>query len=188
MDLIEVAERIKSLREILEFSCEDAAKACGVSVEEYNAVERGEKDFSATFLMKLSDFFGVDATDILTGVSPKLSSFTVSKKGEGLSITRRKGFEYLNLAYKFKNRLGEPFRVTAPYVAEEENEPLALSVHEGEEFDFVLSGKMLVSINGKEFFLEEGDSVYYNSLSPHGMRAVDGKSCEFLAILFKNNR
>ena len=181
--LLEIALRIKGLREILGITAEAAAQKTGVTAAEYEAAERGERDFSATFLLKLSELFGVDATDILTGKSPTLSTYTLTRSGEGLKIDRRQGFEYRNLAFHFKNRKSQPFAVTAPYSKSAQTQPIALSSHEGHEFNYILKGSLKFVINGREEVLNEGDSVYYNSKNPHGMIASGGKDCEFLAIL-----
>lgn len=181
--LLEIALRIKSLREILGITIQTAAQKTDVTAAEYEAAERGERDFSATFLLKLSELFGVDATDILTGKSPTLSTYTLTRAGEGLKIDRRQGFEYRNLAFHFKNRKAEPFNVIAPFSKSAQSQPITLSTHEGHEFNYILKGSLKFVINGREEVLNEGDSVYYNSENPHGMIAIGGKDCEFLAIL-----
>ena len=109
----EVALRIRDLREILEISAEDAARATDVTVEQFLAYESGELDYSFTFIYKCAHLFGVDVTDILKGSSPKLSEYSVTKSGGGLPIVRRRGFSYNNLAPLFKNKIAEPFHVTA---------------------------------------------------------------------------
>ena len=183
--LIEIARRIKSLREILEISEEEVCTKTDISLEDYRAIEAGTKDFSATFIIKLAEIFNVDTTDLLTGKSPTLSTFALSRKGEGLSMIRRKGFEYKNLAYNFKNKNAEPFYVTAPYLTEEQNKPIALSTHEGQEFDYIISGSLKVQINDRIEILTAGDNIFYDSSNGHGMIAVAGKPCEFLAIVIK---
>jgi len=185
--LIEIAARIKSLREILEISEEEVCQKTDISLEDYRAIEAGQKDFSATFIIKLAEIFNVDTTDLLTGKSPTLSTFALSRHGEGLSMLRRKGFEYKNLAYNFKNKITEPFYVTAPFLLEEQNKPIVLSTHEGQEFDYILSGSLKVQINEQIEILNEGDSIYYDSSNAHGMIAVGGKPCDFLAIVIKKH-
>ncbi len=180
--LKEIAERLHALREIMGLTCADMAKRTGVTEAEYAAVESGESDFSFTFIHKCAQTFGVDATDILKGSSPTLSSFSVTKAGEGLPIVRRKGFRYNNLAPLFKNKTAEPFVVTATYHEDEQDKPIKLATHEGQEFDYVLAGKLKVQIDDHIEVLSEGDSIYYNSGTPHGMIAVEG-DCKFLAIV-----
>lgn len=111
-----------------------------MTVEEYREYEKGKLDFPFTFLLKSAERFGVDITELLTGDNPKLSFYTVVRRGQGPQIERRKGFEYRHLAYLMKNRMAEPFLVTAPYVEAEQNKPIKYSTHEGQEFDMVLKG------------------------------------------------
>ena len=51
--------------------------------------------------------------------------------------------------------------------------------------DYILSGELMVNINGNIDVLKEGDTVYYDSGQPHGMIAVGGKDCQFLAVVLK---
>ena len=55
--------------------------------------------------------------------------------------------------------------------------------HNGQEFNYILEGRMLLSIGGKDLILNEGDSIYFNSKLPHGMKALDGKKVQFLAVI-----
>ena len=117
----EVAERIRTMREITGLSEDEMARCTGVSVEEYARCEEGEQDFSFTFIYKCAKRFGVDPTDLIRGVSPTLSNYTIVRHGDGLPITRRHGFKYLNLAPLFKNKTAEPFFVTMPYSEAEQH-------------------------------------------------------------------
>ena len=182
--LKEVGGRIKTLREIMDITQEDMAKRTNVTLSDYQALEDGKMDFSFTFIYKCAQNFQVDVTDILKGSSPTLTSYSVTRKGGGLPITRRKGFSYNNLAPMFKNKQAEPFHVRAPYVEEEQSRPIKLSTHEGQEFDVIVSGKLKVQIDEHIEVLGPGDSIYYNSSTPHGMIAVGGESCEFIAVVF----
>lgn len=180
--LREIAERIRTLREIAGLSTTEAARLTDQSEDEYNKLESGESDFSFTFIYKCAQLFGVDVTDILKGSSPTLSSFSITHKGEGLPIVRRKGFNYNNLAPLFKNKVAEPFFVTARYNPDEQNHPIKLSTHEGQEFDYILKGSLKVQIDDHVDVINEGDAIYYNSGTPHGMIAYGG-DCEFLAVV-----
>ena len=178
----EVAGRIRETRLVCELSEEDMATATGVSVETYRELEAGNADFSFTFIYKCAARFGIDTTDLLKGQSPTLEEYSITRAGGGLPIARRKGFRYNNLAPLFKDKIAEPFVVKAKYSAEEANAPINLSRHEGQEYDYVLSGKLKVSIDGHTEVLEPGDSIYYDSGKPHGMIAYEG-DCEFLAVV-----
>ncbi len=183
--IIEIAERIKGLREILDYSAAEMAEATGVTLEEYEQAERGERDFTFTFLYACSKKFGVDMVELLTGENPLLSFYSVVRKAEGLDLKRREGFKYRHVGYRFKNKLAEPFVVTAPYRAEEQNEPIHLSHHAGQEFDYIIKGQLKVQLENHTEILSAGDAIYYDSGRGHGMIATGGSDCEFLAIILK---
>ena len=181
--ILEIAERIKGMREILDISSEEMAKVTETSIDQYLAAENGKSDFTFTFLLKCAQRFKVDIVELLTGSNPTLSFYTVVRKGGGLPIERRKGFGYKHLAYRFRDKMIEPFLVTAPFNPEEQNAPIYYSTHEGQEFDYVLKGTLKVGLDKHVEVLNAGDSVLYDSNHPHGMKAVNETDCQFLAIV-----
>ncbi|MBQ2676174.1 MAG: cupin domain-containing protein [Clostridia bacterium] len=182
----EVAQRIIDLREIMELSVEEMAQATDTTVEEYVELEKGKTDFSFTFLYKCAERFGVDMIELLTGENPRLKSYTITRNGKGLPIKRRQGFAYYHLAEALKDKLCEPFLVCAPYLEEQQTQSIHLSQHDGQEFNYILSGKLKVQIGDNIEILNPGDSVMYDSSQPHGMIATDGEECRFLAIILKD--
>lgn len=183
----EIAGRIFELRIITGYTEQEMADAAVVSLETYRAYESGEQDFPFSFIYHCSEKFGVDMIELLTGEAPHLTGFTLVRQGKGLPIMRQEGFDYFHLAALFKNKLGEPFLVKAPYREEQQSQPIELAQHEGQEFDFVLSGRLRFTHGGHIEELEPGDSVYYDSGRPHGMIATGGEECTFLAIVLKES-
>ena len=181
--LKDVAERIKDLREAKGYTQEELAKLTGVSTEEYKVLEMGETDFSFTFIYKCAKACDVEVVDLLEGTSTTLTSFAITRKGEGLKIIKKHGVEYNNLAPKFKDKLAEPFLVKFPYLEEEQNSPMQLNSHNGQEFDVIVKGSLKVQIGNHVDVLHEGDAIFYNSLIPHGMVAVSEGGCEFHAVV-----
>ncbi len=181
--LKEVAGRIKDLREAKGYTQEELAKLTGVSVEEYRVLEKGDTDFSFTFIYKCAKACDVEVVDLLEGRSSTLTSFAITRKGDGLKIVKKHGFVYNNLAPKFKDKLAEPFLVKFPYLPEEQNAPIKLSSHNGQEFDVIVKGSLKVQVGNHVDILHEGDSIFYNSLIPHGMIAVSEGGCEFHAVV-----
>ena len=181
--LQEVALRIKEMREISGISVADMAEKTEVSVEEYNQYEAGVLDFPFTFIHKCCLAFGIGISDLLEGQSANLSSYTVTRKGKGQQTAKEDGIEIQNLAPMFRKKIAEPYFVKYTYDYELQNKPIHLSRHSGQEFDFILNGKLKVQIGDNTEILEEGDSIYYNSSTPHGMIAVDGRDCTFVAIV-----
>jgi transcriptional regulator with XRE-family HTH domain len=181
--ILEISERIKGMREILNISVEEMAKVTEIPVAEYLEAENGNSDFTFTFLMKCAQRFKIDIVELLTGSNPTLSFYTIVRKGEGLPIERRKGFDYKHLAYRFKDKMIEPFLVTVPFSPDEENKPLYYSTHTGQEFDYIFKGSLKIDFDGHVEILNAGDCVLYDSGHPHGMTAVNGGDCKFLAVV-----
>jgi len=183
----EMAQRIRELREIENFSLEDMAKSTGVSVEEYQKCENGESDLNFAFIFRCASALNVNVTDIIEGYSPNLKSYTVTRAGAGQQIAKAHGMTYHNLAYAFKNRIAEPLFVHSIYDEEAQSRDIELTTHAGQECDIVIEGHLMVQIGDHKEILGPGDSIYYNSDTPHGMIAANGKDCNFYAIVLRPN-
>lgn len=186
-ELLEIAQRIREMREISGFSVDEMAEKTDTSAEKYISYESGELDFPFTFIHKCAAAFGIGITDILEGQSAHLSSYTVTRRGKGHQTAKQEGIEIKNLAPMFSKKLAEPYYVKYEYSSEQQNRPIHLTTHSGQEFDMVLSGKLKVQIDGHVEVLNEGDSIYYNSSFPHGMIAVDGQDCHFIAVVLSGD-
>ncbi len=184
---MDTRDRLKNLREELGISLAQMAQATDVTEAQYEQLEGGNADLSFTFLFKCAQKLGVDISALVTGDEPRLSAYTLTRKGEGMPIKRREGFEYAHIAYLLKDRLAEPFVVTAKYSKKLEDAPIDLSTHSGQELDFVLSGALKVKIGEHVETLHAGDSVYYDAQKPHGMVAMGGEDCVFLSIVVKGD-
>ena len=185
--LSEVATRIKELREIIGFTTSQMAEKTDVNEEQYVVYESGKVDIPFSFIHKCALALGVEMTELLEGSTAKLSTYTVTRKGKGQGTAKEDGIDIKNLAPKFKDKLAEPYWVKYEYSASQQNKPIQLTTHSGQEFDLVLSGKLKVQVGNHTEVLEEGDSIYYNSSTPHGMIAVDGKDCVFCAVVMSGD-
>ena len=185
--LSEVATRIKELREIIGFTTSQMAEKTDVNEDQYVVYESGKVDIPFSFIHKCALALGVEMTELLEGSTAKLSTYTVTRKGKGQGTAKEDGIDIKNLAPKFKDKLAEPYWVKYEYSASQQNKPIQLTTHSGQEFDLVLSGKLKVQVGNHTEVLEEGDSIYYNSSTPHGMIAVDGKDCVFCAVVMSGD-
>ncbi|MGI6496090.1 MAG: AMP-binding protein [Kiritimatiellia bacterium] len=181
--LQQIGRRIRETRTVLGIPPSEMAKVAGVSEDEYLRHEEGLVDSSFSFLYHCAERFGVDIGVLVTGESPKLSHYDLTRAGGGMPIRRRVGFEYRHLAPLLKHRQAEPFVVTAP--PGDESAPITLTTHAGQEFDYVFSGRLKIQLGDRVEVLEPGDSVFYDSSRPHGMVAIGGRPCEFLALVVK---
>ena len=177
-----IAMRIRDLREITGLSAQEVAGKTGIDPAEYEAYETGTRDFSFSHLFNIAEALGVDISDLLTGESPKLHGYVLTRAGQGLEFNRRRQYQYHHLAYNFRDKLSEPFIVTV-----RQDEPGAAKQahsHEGQEFDYVLEGTLKIELGGNDLYLKPGDSVYYDSSLPHAMYAIEG-DCRFIAVVVK---
>ena len=188
LKLHEMAQRIRDLREIMGLSPEEMAGRTGVTLEEYRLCEAGEADLNFAFIYRCAQAFGVDVTDIIEGASPRLSNYTLTRAGEGQHIEHAHGMTYYNMAARFKKRVAEPLYVVAEYSDEAQLRPIECTTHSGQEFDIVLSGQLKVQVGEHTEILEEGDSILYNSSTPHGMIAVGGRKCVFCAVVVSGEK
>lgn len=177
----QIAERLAGLRDALDITPEEIAKVCNLTPEQYLLLESGTVDISVSTLHKISQTYGLELTTLMFGDEPKMSSYFITRRGKGITVERTKAYKYQSLAAGFAGRKADPFRVTVHPKPDEE--PIFLNSHAGQEYNLVLSGRMLIQINNKELVLEEGDSIYFNSELPHGMKALDGEKVSFLAII-----
>ena len=184
--IADIAGRIRSLREDSGLTLQEMAETTGLTVAEYSQMEAGEQDLSFTVLYRTAEKLGVDIVDLLTGEGPHLTAYSIVRAGKGLSMKRRAGFEYQHLAPRFKDKVAEPFIVTAPYSAAEQDAPITLSRHAGQEFDFVISGQLRFAYEDHIEELAPGDALYYDSGRGHGMIATGGEPCVFLAVVLRD--
>ena len=180
--LLEIYHRLGALRDIMDISPEKMAEAMKLDLAEYLAYERGQRDFSFSFLRNAAGILGVDIVDILSGESPRLTTCALTRSGGGYDIERFEKYDYKHLAYTFSNKRAEPFLVT---VEPEESAALTPHSHEGQEFNYMVSGGMEFHMGGMVYELGEGDSVYFDSSLPHTMRAVGGHPAKFIAVVVK---
>ena len=180
--ILMIAQRLAALREIMDVSTVDMAKAVGLSEAQYIEYENGQHDFSFSFLYSAASRLGVDIVDLMTGETPHLSVCSFVKAGTGLKMHRREEYDYEHLAYIFKNKKMEPFLVTVE--PSDQNAQEHMNAHEGHEFNYVLEGRMTLHIGSQHIDMQRGDAAYFDATNPHAMQAVNGV-CRFLAIIAK---
>lgn len=177
----QIAERLAGLRDALEITPEEMAGVCNLTPEQYMKLESGTVDISVSVLHQISQAYGVELTTLMFGDEPKMSSYFITRKGKGIAVERTKSYKYQSLAAGFAGRKADPFMVTVHPTSDDT--PIYLNSHPGQEYNMVLKGRLQLQINNKELILEEGDSIYFNSELPHGMKALDGEKVSFLAII-----
>ena len=177
-DVLQVAQRIKELRELSGYTVEDIARITNIPLETYAEYESGNADLSISYLFELSRVYGVDMTTILTGEEPHARVYSLVRGGKGVAVQRRPDYQYESLAFSYQHKKMDPFIVRVP----KSEKPKSLYSHEGHEFMYLLEGYMKIYIENHEVTMGPGDSLYFDSTRPHGLCAPDGDA-RFLVVL-----
>ncbi len=181
--LMEVAQRIRELRIDYNYTEAKMAELTGISTEEYIQYETGAADLPFTFIHKCALCFGIEITELLEGSNSRLTSYAITRNGNGQLTAKEPGIEIKSIAPLFKNKKADPYWVRYEYSEAEQNEPIHQVTHGGQEFDLILEGNMRIKIGDHEEELGPGDSIFYNSSTPHGMIAIGGKDVVFCAVI-----
>lgn len=176
----DIANRIKDLREFSDYTVEEFAKKVNMSIEDYQEIESGAIDIPIGALYNIAAALEIDPTVLLTGENSDDTEASVCYAGQGLEIQRYEGYSFNSLAYKFFGRSMEPMLVTI-----KEGVAPELVKHTGQEFNYVLSGKLRVLIGNKEYYLRAGDSIYFDPNVPHAQVSMQGESTFLTVILEK---
>lgn len=180
-DIKQIGERIKGLREALDYSPAEMAGKLEVDLEDYLQFEEGEKDISVSFLQRIEREFSVDISTLMFGTEPRMNSYFITRKDKGMTVERVSAYKYQSLTSGFTNNVAEIFEVTVEPKSSDTD--FYKNIHAGQEFNMVLEGSMMININGKNLILGKGDSIYFDSSLPHGMKALNDKPVKFLAVI-----
>jgi len=174
-----ISDRIRELREIFDLTEEDMAREAGVELEKYIEYESSGENIPISVLYHISQVFGVDLSEILTGEPARISTLQVCRRGKGRTIDRYPGYMFESLAPRFTQKIMEPLLVTLI-----PGEPeAALVTHGGQEFNLVLEGVIVISYDGKEYVLNAGDAAYFDPTHPHGQKAIGTDKGRFLTVI-----
>ena len=184
---MDIAMRIRGMREILGYSMQMMAEQTEVTEDIYRQYETGTVDLPFTFMHKCAKVFGLEITDLLEGQSAKLSGYTVTRRGKGLVTASEDGITIQDMAPMFRKKLATPYWVTYQYSPELQNLPIHTTTHAGQEFNLVIKGAMRIKVGDHVEVLREGDSIFYKSSTPHGMIAIDGQDCVFLSMIMASD-
>ncbi len=180
----EVGTRIKLLREERGFTLEDLSDLTGFEVSQLESIENGDLKPQLGTVMKLSKALDLAVGRLVSGMGTRL--YSITRKNERKPIARsasktskKNVYSYMSLAPEVQGR-----NMEALIVQLEKSEEQEISVHNGEEFVFVLDGTVSLTIAKETYELEPGDSAYYLSTTPHYITAKTEKAT-ILAVLYE---
>lgn len=183
---VQVGERIRELREDAGLSLQEMADRTGYSSALLSQFENHMISPPLGALVKLSQALSVDVGDFFGEVDEQ--NFILVRSDERQTVSRvasrdgvSMGYTYEALGFGLKGHHMEPFVVTLEPVPIREKH---LSVHEGEEFIFVLEGRMMIRLGDHTDILEAGDSIYFKCTTPHHVTCAEGDPAKILAVMF----
>lgn len=178
-EINEIACRIKGIREACGYTQKQLSDELGIDEKVYADYEENGENIPISVIYQIANKFGVDFTEIVTGVGAKLNTYHVVKKGNGKSINRYPGYRFEDLAYRYAHKIMQPLLVTL----DPSDEPASLVSHSGQEFNLVLEGSVAIIFDDKEIILNEGDTIYFNPTHPHGQKCIGNKKARFLTVI-----
>lgn len=183
-DVDEVGKRIRQLREERGISIENLSNLTGFDIPRLQAIENGQEKPQLGTVMKLSKALDSAVGRLVSGMGSKL--YSITRKNERKKIARSSSktgqqnvYSYMSLAPEVQGR-----HMEALIVQLEKSGNKEISIHNGEEFIFVLDGVVALSIGKETFDLDPGDSAYYLSTTSHYITAKTDKAT-ILAVLYE---
>ena len=186
-----LGDKVRHIREIKNISIEDLAKESGVGADLITRIEEGDFIPSLTPLIKLSRVLGVRLGTFLD--DQEIEGPVITRKGDFARVMRVSGvsgtgsveaksdLEFFSLAHDKSGRHMEPFMIE---IEPSSAKDIKTSSHEGEEFIYVLDGRVEILYGKSTHLLETGDSIYYDSVVPHHVHSADGAAAKILAVVY----
>jgi transcriptional regulator with XRE-family HTH domain len=178
-----IAANIRRLRERQGLTLSKTAELAGLTKSTLSKIETGLISPPISTVLRIGDALGIALAEFFSE-SHERPNYILTRRGKGDRITRdgsRFGYAYEALALKMSGKKAEPFVLTI-----KPSDPPGTFQHGGDEFIFVLSGKLEITLGGEEMVLDPGDSLYFNPRLKHVSRALGKKPVRFLDIFVQD--
>ena len=182
-----IGKKIMELREFKKISKSELAERAKLNINLIDQIENEGKLPSLAPLIRIARVLGVrlgtflDDADITGPVIKRSSNYISGVSFSGEKSNLHTHMEFFPLAEDKSGRHMEPFIIDINSL---EDTNYLLSTHEGEEFIYVLSGVIEISYGNDKYLLEEGDSIYYDSIIEHHVHTLPGKTAKILAVVY----
>ena len=182
-----VGKKIQGIRESKNLSIEEISERSGLSAEQIQSIENDQYLPSLGPLIKIARALGVRLGTFLDDnddLGPVVCRAADRERDRSISFSNdateaRQNMIYHSLAKQKAGRHMEPFVID---VQPSEDKDFKLSAHEGEEFIYVMSGEVEIAYGKETYSLQEGDSIFYDSIVKHHVHGAPGKSAKILAV------
>ena len=182
---LDIGSQVRALRNRRDLTLQDLADLSGLSKPNLSQIENNLVTPPIATLLKIAAALGVSIGYFFQGAGSD-SSMVVVRKADRYGVAKGPhishiGYQYEPLAYPKIDKTMEPFIV---HMDERTAEAIVYNNHRGEEFLYVLEGRLEFRRGDNVVILEEGDSLYFDSVVPHGYRGIGGPA-KTLVIIYK---
>jgi transcriptional regulator with XRE-family HTH domain len=180
---LDIGSQIRKLRNKRELTLQDLADLSGLSKPNLSQIENNLVTPPIATLLKISTALGVSIGHFFQATDQE-SSIVVVRKEDRYGVAKGQhishiGYQYEPLAYPKVDKSMEPFIV---HMEEREPDAIVYNNHRGEEFLYVLEGTLEFRCGDSTVILKEGDSLYFDSVVPHGYRGIGGPAKTLVVI------
>lgn len=183
---LHIGKKIRDLRKKAGFVLQDLSDQTGLSKALLSQIEKEVVSPPIATLLKISKALNVNISFFFQDSDPE-EKVVLVRRDESKIIDSRyfgreeSGYYYEALAYKKSKKYMEPFLVE---FKRKRAEKLSYFSHEGEEFIYLLEGKLEFRTEGQQYFLDPGDSLYFESSIPHAYRALGRRNAKALTVVY----
>jgi transcriptional regulator with XRE-family HTH domain len=180
---LDIGSQIRKLRNRRELTLQDLANLSGLSKPNLSQIENNLVTPPIATLLKISTALGVPIGHFFQETAQE-SNIVVVRKEDRYGVAKGQhishiGYQYEPLAYPKADKCMEPFIV---HMEERESDAIVYNNHRGEEFLYVIEGTLEFRCGDSTVTLREGDSLYFDSVVPHGYRGIGGPAKTLVVI------
>lgn len=183
--MFHAGHRLRRLRKQNGETLDEVAAATGLTKSFLSKVERGLSVPSISTALNLANKFKIDVGALFSDAEAS-SEMCVTRRNARAPLHRgspKNDASYVGevLAADYSRKRMVPFVLRPPFVL---SDPVSLAEHEGDEFVFVLKGRIEVVFSGHSERLRKGDSIYFDASRPHKLRSEGAERAEILVVVY----
>jgi transcriptional regulator with XRE-family HTH domain len=168
--------RLGDLRSGRGWTLEELAERTGLSKPFLSRLEGGERQASIAVVLTLARTYGVSLAEMFEPAGDD-EPCVIIRGDEGREV-RGDGLTYRPLSNKSRFGNLQPIRLTVSAKRQGDE----MYQHEGEEWVYVLSGRLRLLLAGKSYDLDAGDAGHFDSRQPHRLTALGGRDAELILV------
>ena len=171
-----IGKRLMKLRKDKKLTLKHLANETGLKPKFISQVEKGEVMPPVSVILQLSKALEVDSSILLREEKKRAGL----KSAEGYQ-KRTEAYSYETLTPEARHKRLKAFKILVD--PKSEHKPVGYQ-HVGEEFQYVLKGKIEVMVGENKNILGPGDSLHFDSSIVHKLRNISSEEAELLVVLY----